>query len=554
VTTFTLWAPHAKTVDLVLDGQRLAMTRAGDHWTATADGIDYGFSLDRGPVLPDPRTRWQPEGVHGLSRVYDDEAFLWTDHSWRPRPLEDSVLYELHVGTFTAGGTFDSAIERLPHLAELGITTVELMPCNAFDGQVGWGYDGVCWFAVHAPYGGPEGLKRFVDAAHRHGLGVAMDVVWNHFGPSGNYLPQFAPYLTDTHHTPWGAAVNLAEPEVRHYLRDNALMWLQSFHLDGLRLDAVHALIDDSPTHVLQEIAAAVGNRGWLVAESDLNDPVVLTQWGMDGQWCDDVHHALFALLTGERDGYYGDFGSLATLAKALTSAFVHDGTWSSFRGRPHGAPVPFDVPGWRFVVYLQDHDQVGNRALGDRPNLSPGLQRIGAAIVLLSPFTPMLFMGQEYGEQAPFQFFSDHSGDIGEAVRRGRRAEFASHGWATEEVPDPQDPTTVAASTLTWDLDGDLLTFYRAAMALRPRVSRSWREQQVSFDEQQRWLTMRRGDVLLACNLSGSRRQIPVASRIRASLLENGDWSLTETGLSLGPESLVVLELAESTEDELMP
>lgn len=551
MTTFELWAPRASTVDLVLDGVRIPMSGEAGHWTATGVGRDYGFSLDDGPVLPDPRSRWQPEGVHGLSRVYDD-SFAWTDHGWTQRSLADSILYELHVGTFTAGGTFDSAIERLPHLVELGVTTIELMPCNAFDGRVGWGYDGVCWFAVHEPYGGPDGLKRFVDAAHRHGLGVAMDVVWNHFGPSGNYLPQFGPYLTDAHHTPWGAAVNLGEPEVRRYLLDNALMWLQSFHLDGLRLDAVHALLDDSPTHVLREIAYAVGDLGWLVAESDLNDPAVLTEWQMDGQWCDDVHHALFALLTGERDGYYGDFGSVATLVKALTGAFVHDGTWSSFRGRPHGAPVPCDVPGWRFVVYLQDHDQVGNRALGDRPALSPGLERIGAALVLLGPFTPMIFMGQEYGERAPFQFFSDHAGELGEAVRRGRREEFASHGWATDEVPDPQDPATVVASTLTWDIDQELLDFYRTLIALRGQLTGSWRDQEVRFDEQERWLTVRRGQVLLACNVSGERRVITVPP-LGQPLLDSGIWSLDEGVLTLGPESLLLVELAQAAEDELM-
>ena len=288
------------------------------------------------------------------------------------------------------------------------------------------------------------------------------------------------------------------------------------------------------------------------MAESDLNDPAVLTEWQMDGQWCDDVHHALFALLTGERDGYYGDFGSMATLAKALTGAFVHDGTWSSFRGRPHGAPVPCDVPGWRFVVYLQDHDQVGNRALGDRPALSPGLERIGAALVLLGPFTPMLFMGQEYGERAPFQFFSDHAGELGEAVRRGRREEFASHGWATDEVPDPQDPATVVASTLTWDIDQELLDFYRTLIALRGQLTGSWRDQEVRFDEQERWLTVRRGQVLLACNVSGERRVITVPP-LGQPLLDSGIWSLDEGVLTLGPESLLLVELAQAAEDELM-
>ncbi len=545
MTTFRVWAPYASRVDLVIDGTRVSMTGVDGSWEGDAQGRDYGFSLDGGPVLPDPRSRWQPDGVHGLSRVYDDDAFTWTDDGWVGRPLSETVLYELHVGTFTPGGTLDSAIARLPHLADLGITTIELMPCNAFDGRVGWGYDGVCWFAVHEPYGGPDALKRFVDAAHAHGLGVAMDVVYNHFGPSGNYLPQFGPYLTEAHQTPWGAAVNLEEPHVRRYVLDNAQMWLDSFHLDGLRLDAVHALLDDSPTHLLGQLAEEVAGRGWLVAESDLNDPAVLTEWKLDGQWCDDVHHALFATLTGERDGYYGDFGSLETLAKALTGAFVHDGTWSSFRECPHGAPVPFDVPGWRFVVYLQDHDQVGNRALGDRPALTSGRARIGTALVLLSPFTPMLFMGEEYGEQAPFRFFSDHAGELGEAVRNGRRAEFASHGWRTEDVPDPQDPATFAASTLTWDLDPEVLEFYRALLALRRRISTPWREQEVRFDEEQQWLVLRRDRILVACNLSTQTRIIPLDEVVHRPLLDGVEWAVTDTGLQLGPDSLLVLELA---------
>ncbi len=560
MTAFDVWAPAARQVDLVLDGVTVAMTRDGEHWRVDADGTDYGFCLDGGPVRPDPRSRWQPDGVHGLSRVYDDDAFRWTDAGWTGRPLADTVLYELHVGTFTAGGTFDSAIDKLPHLAQLGITTIELLPCNGFDGRWGWGYDGVAWYAVHAPYGGPDGLKRFVDAAHAHGLGVAMDVVYNHLGPSGNYLPEFGPYLTDDHQTPWGSAVNLDRPgsaEVRRYLLDNALMWLRSFHLDGLRLDAVHALVDESPQHVLaelgtevQDLGAAQGWTPWLVAESDLNDPVTVLPrpagWGLDGQWCDDVHHALLTLLTGEREGYYVDFGSVATMAKAIDSAFVHDGTWSTFRERTHGHPVPDGVPGSAFVVYLQDHDQVGNRALGDRPALSPGLARIGAALVLLSPYTPMLFMGEEYGARTPWQFFSDHSGDLGEAVRRGRRAEFATHGWSTEDVPDPQDPSTVVASTLDWVIDEDLLAWHRALLAVRrshPDLAAGvWDRHGTSWDEAARWLVLRRGQVVVACNLAPTAQVVPLPGSPASLLLGAGD--LAATGVRLGAESVAVLEL----------
>ncbi len=562
MTDFRVWAPGRHQVELVLDGTRVPMAPDGEHWFVRADGVDYGYSLDGGPVRPDPRSRWQPDGVHGLSRVYDDSAFPWSDEGWAGRPLADTVLYELHVGTFTAGGTFDSAIERLPHLADLGVTTIELLPCNAFDGRWGWGYDGVGWYAVHAPYGGPDGLKRFVDAAHAHGLGVAMDVVYNHLGPSGNYLPEFGPYLTDDHQTPWGAAVNLDRPgsaQVRRHILDNAVMWLRDFHLDGLRLDAVHALVDDSPVHLLAELAAEVeqlsadlGRPLWLVAESDLNDPVTVLPrpegWGLDGQWCDDVHHALLALLTGEREGYYCDFGTVATMAKALSGAFVHDGTWSTFRDRPHGKPVPDGVPGSAFVVYLQDHDQVGNRALGDRPDLSPGLARIGAALVLLSPFTPMLFMGEEYGARTPWQFFSDHSGELGEAVRRGRRAEFASHGWTTDQVPDPQDPATVTASTLDWVVDEDLLDWHRSLLHLRrshPDLSGpTWDRHGVSDDEDSRWLVLRRGEVVIACNLSDTTASVPLPGTPTAVLLSSTQVRLDGATLDLPPESVAIVEL----------
>jgi maltooligosyltrehalose trehalohydrolase len=535
------------------------MTQDGEWWEGTADLEDYGFSIDGGPVRPDPRTPWQPQGVHGLSRRYDHDAFAWTDQRWHGVPLAGAVLYELHVGTFTAEGTFDAAIDRLDHLAELGITAVELMPCNAFDGRWGWGYDGVALFAVHEPYGGPDGLKRFVDAAHAKGLGVAMDVVYNHLGPSGNYLSEFGPYFTDEHHTPWGSAVDLHRPEVRRFLLDNALMWLRDYHLDGLRIDAVHALVDDSATHLLEELAqevaglaAQVGKPLWLVAESDLNDPRVIDPHGlrMDAQWCDDVHHALHALLTGEQFGYYVDFGSFETAAKALTGAFVHDGTWSTFRGRPHGRTVPPDVPGWRFVVYLQDHDQVGNRALGDRPALSPGLKRVGAALYLLSAFTPMLFMGEEYGARTPWMFFSDHSGELGAAVRDGRRREFAKHGWSTEQVPDPQDPATFEASKLDWDLDEELLAFYQALIALRRSrvdLSDGRRDRvEVIWDSEAGWLVMTRGSVAVCCNLAEERQALAVpGSPLRVLLASTPGWTYADQRVETDGESVVVVELA---------
>ena len=538
MTTFEVWAPSAERVDLVVDGRRVAMTRRGEHWTAEADGRDYGFSLDGGPIRPDPRSPWQPDGVHGLSRVVDHAAFAWADASWPGVPLAGAVLYELHVGTFTTAGTFDAAIERLDHLHDLGVTAVELLPCNAFAGERGWGYDGVAWFAVHAPYGGPDGLKRFVDACHARSLGVVMDVVYNHLGPAGNYLPEFGPYLTEAHHTPWGPAVNLDQPgsdEVRRYVCDNARSWFVDYHVDGLRLDAVHALVDDRALPLLEELSALTDELGtqldkplWLVAESDLNDARIITPrasggLGLAGQWTDDVHHALHATLTGERDGYYGDFGPLPVLAKALTGAFVHDGCWSSFRGRSHGRPVPAEVPGHRFVVYLQDHDQIGNRATGDRisASVSDGLLKVGAALVLMSPFTPMLFMGEEWGARTPWQFFSDHDGELGEAVRQGRRAEFASHGWKTEDVPDPQSLTTFEASTLDWSELNDaraqsLLAWTRALILLRrtePDLGDGRRDRvSCSGNESARWFVLQRGAIAVVCNLAPARQTIAVS------------------------------------------
>jgi maltooligosyltrehalose trehalohydrolase len=564
MAVFRVWAPDAQRVDLVADGDVVPMSRAAGWWESVASCVDYGFSLDGGPVRPDPRSAWQPDGVHALSRVYDHDVFAWTDQQWRGVPLAGAVLYELHVGTFTAEGTFDAAIGKLDHLVDLGISAVELLPCNAFDGRWGWGYDGVAWFAVHEPYGGPDGLKRFVDAAHARGLGVVMDVVYNHLGPAGNYLPEFGPYLTDAHSTPWGPAVNLDRPgsdEVRRFIIDNATMWLRDYHLDGLRLDAVHALVDDSATPLLEELSREVAALGaqlgkplWLVAESDLNDPRVVEPresggLGMDGQWCDDVHHALHALLTGETSGYYTDFGSLEVLAKAMTGAFVHDGTWSTFRGRTHGRPVPPAVPGHRFVVYQQNHDQVGNRAIGDRPALSDGLTRVAAALYLLSPYTPMVFMGEEYGATTPWLFFSDHEGKLGEAVRKGRRQEFARHGWSTEDVPDPQAQSTFEASKLDWQIDPDLLAFYRALIALRRSrldLSDGRRDQiSVTWDDDDRWVVMRRGDVAIACNLAPDRQALAVPGTPSGVLLAStGGWVFGDGRVETDGESVVVLDL----------
>ncbi|HEU5033630.1 MAG TPA: malto-oligosyltrehalose trehalohydrolase [Mycobacteriales bacterium] len=579
MTTYRVWAPDAQRVDVDIRGSRHPMSRSRPDgwWEAVVDGAgvdaDYAFRLDGGDPRPDPRSLRQPLGVHAASRGYDHSTFAWHDGEWRGRPLAGSVLYELHVGTFTPGGTFDAAIERLDHLVDLGVDVVELLPVAAFDGEHGWGYDGVALFAVHEPYGGPDGLKRLVAACHQRGLAVVLDVVYNHLGPSGNYLGELGPYFTDTYTTPWGPAVNLdaaGSDEVRRFIIDNALMWLRDFHVDGLRLDAVHALLDRRAVHLLeqlaaevQSLAAALGRPLFLVAESDLNDPRVITDraaggLGIDGQWTDDVHHALHATFTGERQGYYADFGSLATLAHALQRVFVHADTWSTFRGRHHGRPVdPAVTSGWRFVTYLQNHDQVGNRAVGDRlsATLSPGLLKVASALLFCSAYTPMLFMGEEWGARTPWMFFTSFPDQrLAEAVRRGRRAEFASHGWDAEQVPDPQDPATFERSRLDWaELDRaphrELLEWHRRLIALRrarveltdPRLDRV----RCSFDEDRRWLVLQRGTVAVVCNLSGERQAVPVAGVPAEVLLASADPALGPTGeIELAEESVVIVTI----------
>ncbi len=512
---YAVWAPSADRVEVFLPdpdtgpgqgpgaGHRRALTRGArpGWWTAPIEPTDsgrYAFCLDGGDPRPDPRSLSQPEGVHAPSALLDLSAYSWADAHWQGRELAGSVLYELHVGTFTAQGTFAAAVDHLDHLVDLGITTLTLLPVAAFPGRHGWGYDGVALYAVHAPYGGARGLQEFVDACHQRGLAVHLDVVYNHLGPSGNYLGQFGPYFTDRHHTPWGEAVNLDGPgsdEVRSFLLDNARMWLTDFHLDGLRLDAVHALHDERAEHLLEELAAladqvsaATGIPRHLIAESDRNDPATVSPRGPGGagglglaaQWADDVHHALHVRLTGETQGYYADFADPEALGKVLTATpFFHDGTYSSFRGRRHGRPVDLaTTPAWRFVASLQTHDQVGNRATGDRlgHSLTPGQAAIGAALLLTAPYTPMLFMGEEWGASTPWQFFTDHAEpELIEAIRTGRAREFAGHGWDAT-VPDPQDVATVQASRLRWSErteapHAQLLDWYRRLIRLRQEL-----------------------------------------------------------------------------------
>jgi maltooligosyltrehalose trehalohydrolase len=525
------------------------MRRSGDDWWVPdgdvpdpAEGVvDYGYLIDDSDApRPDPRSRRQPAGVHQRSQTYDPSSFAWSDQDWTGRQLAGSVTYELHVGTFTPDGTLDAAIEKLDHLRSIGIDLVELMPVNAFDGAWNWGYDGVGWFAVHEAYGGPPAYQRFVDACHAAGLGVVQDVVHNHLGLSGNYLPLFGPYLKEGRNT-WGDLVNLdgeGSLEVRRFILDNVRMWFVDYHVDALRLDAVHALSDSSPVHILEEmsmetaaLSAYAGRPLTLVAESDLNDTILVTPreaggYGLDAQWSDDFHHAVHVALTGETAGYYADFEPLSALAKVCEKGFFHDGTWSSFRGAEHGRPVDTGhMPTWRLVVCNQNHDQVGNRARGDRlSDPSPGhldddQLACAALLTLCGPFSPLLFMGEEWAASTPFQFFTSHPDpELGKAAAEGRIAEFARMGWDPTQVPDPQDPATFERSKLNW---GELTTgrhevlldVYRRLAALRrdlPELTDpAFSSLAAHADEASRVFTLRRGALLVAVNFSDSEARV---------------------------------------------
>ncbi len=544
---FAVWAPRPNRVQLDVDGARYPLTRAGGGWwRAEVDvepGARYGYVLDDDPtVLPDPRSVRQPDGVHDRSALWDPTAAVWSDEQWQGRTVEGAVVYELHIGTFTTAGTFDAAIEKLDHLVDLGVDFVELMPVNAFAGTHGWGYDGVLWYAVHEPYGGPDGLVRFVDACHGRGLGVLIDAVFNHLGPSGNYLPRFGPYLSSGSN-PWGEAINIADAdsdEVRNYIIDCALGWMRDFHADGLRLDAVHALVDTTAIHILEELSAEtyalasqLGRPLSLIAESDRNDPRFITPrsyggYGMTAQWDDDLHHALHTAVSGERQGYYSDFGSLETLAETLRKGFFHAATHSSFRRRRHGRALDTSlIPGYRLLAYTSTHDQVGNRAVGDRPTayLTEGQLAVSAALALLTPFTAMIFMGEEWAAATPFQFFSSHpEPELAEATRQGRKAEFAEHGWDAEDIPDPQDEQTFLRSKLNWAEPGAgrharMLAVYRELIALRRTeddLGDFWLDNlKVDYDEDARWIVLYRGGLAIACNLGPDSVAVPATGQV---------------------------------------
>ena len=575
---FRIWAPYSTAVDIALGDdvrERVPMAETGNGWWEmdvpySPEGTSYAFVLDGSEPLPDPRSPWQPRGVFGPSHTVNHAAFDWHDAGWQAPPLKSAVIYELHVGTFTHEGTFEAIIAHLDHLRELGVTHIELMPVNEFPGGRGWGYDGVDLYAPFSGYGGPESLKRLVDTCHTRGLALLLDVVYNHLGPSGNFLGRFGPYFTDRYKTPWGLAVNLDGPgsdEVRRFFCDNALMWLRDYHFDGLRVDAVHAIVDTSAVHFLEQLArevdvlsAQTGRHLVLVAESDLNDPRIVRSrdcggYGLDAQWSDDFHHAVHAALTGERDGYYADFGALSDVAYALEHAYVYDGRYSDFRKRRHGRATT-GLAGWRFVGYLQNHDQIGNRARGERSAALMPIRRlkVAAALVCLSPFVPMLFQGEEWGATSPFQYFTDHQdAELGLAVSEGRRSEFAAFGWDPAQVPDPQDVATFERSRLDWseverEPHASLYDWYRQLLRLRkfvPALSNGRLDHvRVTYDERKRWLVMRRDSVCVACNLGGSTQPVPLPAFASVHVLLASEPLDVPgiNGLEMPPDSVAVI------------
>lgn len=625
---FDLFAPHAAEVTVRIDGHDFAMVPATDldghkprgldpapRYTQTEQGlrgwwslpdtvtdqvpvstVRYGYILtklkDEGTpeqqrliseVLPDPRSRRQPQGVHDLSCTFDPDDFQWNDHHWQGKPLEGAILYELHVGTFTEEGTFDAAIEHLDALADLGVDVIELLPVNGFNGPYNWGYDGVAWYAVQEEYGGPAGYQRFVDACHTRGLAVVQDVVYNHLGPSGNYLPQFLEIFT-AGNSSWGEQINLdawGSDGVRDLILDNIRMWVADYHVDGFRLDAVHALKDERARHILQEIsevahetAAQAGRSCFVIAESDRNDPRMIEPvdchgLGMDAQWLDDWHHAAHWALTGEKQGYYEDFAGLGSLAKTYRDGFFHDGSFSAFRGRSHGHPVdPARHQPWQFVSYVMNHDQVGNRAAGDRFSQYLPVQRqiLAAAVLLTQPFTPMLLMGEEWGASTPWPFFTSHpEPELADAVRQGRIGEFARMGWDESEIADPQAPETFASAVLRHEerTHGDharVYAAYRELIAVR-RATPELTEQdfgsiRVNYDDPAGTLVLYRGGlgrlmegesreaahgIAVVLNFSDAQAQIPVEVPTEAEVV----WSTGDVPLTPGELGGAVVNLA---------
>jgi maltooligosyltrehalose trehalohydrolase len=553
-TEFRVWAPEVKSLAVRILGQQprtLPMTREsafgfGAEFVATVssvgEGADYFYVLDGEREHPDPVSRWQPRGVHGPSRIVDPGSFDWSDHGWRGISLKDFIIYELHTGTFTAEGTFESVIPRLPYLRDLGITAIEIMPVAEFPGNRNWGYDGASLYPPQSSYGGPTGLKKLVDACHQQGLAVVLDVVYNHLGPEGNYLPEFAPCFTDAHHTPWGKAINFDGPGsdgIRRWVIDNALYWLTEYHVDALRLDAIHGIYDFGARHVLDELSEAFHNQAerlkrqaWIIAESDLEDvriinPRAVGGYAVDAQWHDDFHHALYALITGERQGFLTDFGELADLAKSIREGFVFDWKFSNYRQRRYGSSSK-NRPGEQFVGFIQNHDQVANTSRGKRLSAlaSLGQQKLAAVLTLWSPFLPLLFMGEEYGETAPFLFFTSFEDPhLVNAVREGRKRELGAH-YSESDFADPQAESTFNRCKLDWSKTdrfshAEILRLHRDLISLRkqhPSLGNCSKDlTDIQFDEKSKSLVMLRNDssgsaALIVCNFSAALQTVPVA------------------------------------------
>jgi maltooligosyltrehalose trehalohydrolase len=546
----------------------------GGWWRVDVDaqaGMDYAFCIDGGPPRPDPRSAWQPHGSDGPSRTVDHAAFVWTDHAFQQRPLSSGILYELHIGAFTPEGTFDAAIAKLAHLQELGATHVELMPVTDSPGAFCWGYDNVNLFAVRHGYGGPEGLKRFVDACHARGMAVIIDVVYNHIGPRSNYLPEFGPYFSEEHITKWGAGFNLDRrdsDEVRRFCCDNAIMWLRDYHCDGLRVDAVDFILDTRAVHLLEQLNAEVkhleaqlGRHFYVIGESSANNPRVVEPlehhgMGFDAHWANDFQHAVHALLTGERMEYYKSYGAVADLAAAAASPYVFQDRYAPHLGHHYGR-APHGLPARRFVQFYSNHDHVGNRRDAARFAQTAGLAkaRIAAALLLTSPMVPMLFMGDEWGAQTPFYFFVDHreAPEIAQQTRAGRVDEFPEIFRSIDDVRDPADFETFAASKLDWEeadlpQQAALLEWHRRLIALRMRLSRivdmPLSRTRVEFDEAAQWLCIDRGEAVIVCNFSAQAQAVPLsdANTMTIALASSDAVQLASGRITLPPESVAIL------------
>lgn len=586
-----VWSPLAKKLAVIVNGEAIELTQAEyGYWELITDkirnGTRYKFSMDDGAPLPDPASLSQPDGVHGDSEAMDLKLFQPDEGGWKNHPLEDYIIYELHTGTFTPEGTFAGIVNRLDYVVELGVTAIEIMPVAQFPGSRNWGYDGVYPFAVQDSYGGAKALQQLVDACHQKGLAVILDVVYNHLGPEGAYPGAYGPYFTDKYKTPWGPAINFDDAYcdgVRRYFIENALMWFRDFGIDALRLDAVHAIKDFSPVHILQEIKAhvdalmkATGKTHYLITELDLNDtrfirPLNEGGYGMDAQWTDEFHHALRVTATGEQSGYYSDFLGIGHLAKAYTDAYVYDGQYSTHRKKNFGVKAG-EAEGKQFVVFSQNHDQVGNRMMGERTStlVSFEMQKLLAAAVLTAPFLPLIFMGEEWSEPAPFQYFVSHGdADLCEAVRKGRKDEFAAF-HADGKAPDPTDAATFHRSKLQWDLLKEgvhkvMLDYYTALIGLRKvhpalaRLNRSNLRVEHSNEDQTVLVHRWHESSAFFCfmNFSKEQKRIPFAGASGFNIILDSaspHWNgaasstLSETFVYIQPESILILSDASFT------